>query len=83
MLHGHRIPGFPPLPPPMTPMPDVRIDPPMVYVAPAWEYHEITRESEGAALPIEELNSLGADGWELVAVVPEGVRLHYYFKRLR
>jgi hypothetical protein len=63
-------------------MPEVRIDPPMVYVAPAWEYHEITRDTGSAALPVDELNSLGAEGWELVAVVPEATRLHYYFKRL-
>lgn len=62
---------------------DVRVRPPYVYVAPVWEYrHIVCRQSDQASLDEDELNALGADGWELVSThaVPNGV--HYYFKRL-
>jgi hypothetical protein len=79
MLHLHREPDVPPFPPKLS---DIRIEPPMVFVAPVWEYRQMARDSGQGTPGIDELNSLGADGWELVAVVPEGVRLQYYFKRL-
>lgn len=42
-----------------------------------WEYMTITK-----TLKNEELNALGAEGWELVAVVSPGhFVLHYFFKR--
>ena len=42
-----------------------------------WEYKTIEQKLE-----IDDLNKLGADGWELVAVVSPGhFVLHYFFKR--
>jgi hypothetical protein len=42
-----------------------------------WEY--LTTES---TMNSEELNALGAEGWELVAVASPGhFILHYFFKR--
>ena len=69
-------PYVPPLPPQV---PDVRVHPPLVYVQPVWEYKHMAVESP----PDEaELNALGADGWELVGVVPAANAVHFYFKGL-
>lgn len=58
--------------------------PPMVYVTPVWEYRHLAREMRGEG-PIreEELNALGAEGWELTATIPAGPIVHFYFKRAR
>jgi hypothetical protein len=69
-----------PLPQPST---GGRLEPPMVYVPPAWEYMEIERSVTAGQLPtIAELNALGAAGWELAGVVQAGDMAHFYFKRL-
>jgi hypothetical protein len=75
----------PPHPSPHRPQPEepqlARVQPPMVYVyeKPRWEYKVIFQ----SALSEEELNALGAEGWELVGLValPENTR--FYFKRAR
>ena len=60
---------------------EVHVSPPLVYVAAAFEYREVTR-AIGAGLPSEaELNDLGKAGWELVAVLSDGAAAHFYFKR--
>ncbi|WP_018390725.1 hypothetical protein [Ancylobacter sp. FA202] len=42
-----------------------------------WEYHVVETTLDSAAL-----GELGAEGWELVAVVSPGhFVLHYFFKR--
>ena len=67
------------------PQPSVggRLEPPMVYVPPAWEYMEIERSVAAGQLPTSaELNALGAAGWELAGVVQAGDAAHFYFKRL-
>lgn len=78
-----------PVPPPFPfPSPEAAprapIMPPMVYVAPVWEYKLLKREL-GAESPIDEqeLNALGAEGWELTATVPTATVVHFYFKRAR
>ena len=74
-------PPFPPRPP-FPPMPEVRVQPPLVFVEARWEYRHVTRElAAQAELTDEELNELGAAGWELVAAVSDGTRAHFYFKR--
>lgn len=57
--------------------------PPMVFVAPSWEYKHLYRVTNGEAAPLteEELTSLGADGWELTGVIPAPSGVHLYFKR--
>ena len=60
---------------------EVHVNPPLVYVAAAFEYKEVTR-ANAAGLPSEtELNDLGKAGWELVAVLSDGASAHFYFKR--
>jgi hypothetical protein len=83
-----KIPEFPPSPPsPPFPAPKEVAAPPQaptVYVAPAWEYKHLTRELQAEPLPGEkELNDLGADGWELAAIVSDSSSVHFYFKRQR
>jgi hypothetical protein len=75
---------IPPAPPMPEPGPRAPLRPPMVYVPPTWEYRHLARQLGGDALPTaEELNLLGGEGWELAAVIPDGARVHFYFKRLR
>ena len=76
MYETQTVPPSRPAPPPM---PEVHIQPPLVYVEPVWEYKAVTRKTS----PEEaELNALGAQGWELVGVASEGGALHFYFKRV-
>jgi hypothetical protein len=42
---------------------------------PVWEYHD------GANLQVKDLNDLGAQGWELAALIPYGSDYYYVFKR--
>ena len=75
----------PPFPfPPADPGPRAPLQPPMVFVPPVWEYKHLER-ALGAEAPLgaDELNALGAEGWELAAVIPAASRVHFYFKRLR
>ena len=79
-------PPFPPQPPfpPAAPGPHAALQPPMVYVAPAWEYKHVERPAGAEPpFPADELNALGADGWELTAVIPTPATVHFYFKRSR
>jgi len=69
----------PPYVPPVPPRaPDVRVQPPVVYVQPVWEYKHLAAET---APDETELNALGAEGWELVGVVPTPTAVHCYLKR--
>ena len=62
--------------------PSVRVQPPLVYVEPAWEYKHLTRSAtEQEPLSEAELNALGNDAWELVSVFTDGRSVHFYFKR--
>ena len=67
--------------PPYQP-PNVRVQPPLVYVEPGWEYKHLSRSvTEQEPLSEAELNALGNDTWELTGVVTDGRSLHFYFKR--
>lgn len=73
-----------PFPPPRAPELGGRIEPPMVAIEPRWEYKEVMRNLHEAGLLSEtELNTLGAEHWELAGVVTAGDLVHFYFKRAR
>ena len=80
---------YPPFPvptpfPPASPGPQTPLAPPVVYVAPMWEYKHLRRDlAADPPFAEEELNALGADGWELAAVIPAATAIHFYFKRSR
>jgi len=64
-------------------LPETHVEPPMVFVPPVWEYRVLTRPLPAPGpLSEAELNGLGGEGWELVAVYPAPASLHFYFKRL-
>ncbi len=44
-----------------------------------WEYYGV--EVNGRPLENEQMNEYGIQGWELVSVTYDGIRLIYYFKR--
>ena len=57
---------------------------PMVHVAPAWAYKHVTRQvADLAEAAQQELDALGADGWELAGVTADGSTVHFFFKRPR
>jgi hypothetical protein len=76
-------PPTPPPFPPFVPGPRAPLQPPMVYVAPVWEYKHLYRAVEGDTPPVseEELNALGAEGWELSGLIAGPTGVHLYFKR--
>lgn len=58
---------------------------PMVYVSEQsiWEYKQIVRNlAKEQALTEDDLNELGADGWELTGVFSDSPFVYFYFKRL-
>lgn len=74
--------GFIPDEPPLT---STTVQAPFVYVSEdvVWEYKHIVRNLEREEAPSEEhLNILGAEGWELVAILAELPYVHFYFKRM-
>jgi hypothetical protein len=77
----------PPIPRPPAPQPSTfQLQPPMVYVyeKQAWEYKIIIRKATAKELLSEqELNALGASGWELTGVVTLRAKVQFYFKRIR
>jgi hypothetical protein len=61
------------------------IRPPMVYIKESlkWEYKQIVRnQKKEGALSDEELNTLGAEGWEMSGVAQQLPLTYFYFKRL-
>lgn len=59
---------------------------PMVYVSEqsVWEYKQIVRNlAKEQALTEDDLNELGADGWELTGVFSDSPFVYFYFKRLK
>ncbi len=60
----------------------MRVQPPVVYEEPTWEYKHFVRDLAREAAPDEaELGALGADGWELAGAFAHGSVAHFYFKR--
>jgi hypothetical protein len=58
---------------------------PIVYVDEnlAWEYKQLVRNLAKEKAPSEdELNALGADGWELAGIFTDSPFVYFYFKRL-
>jgi len=71
--------------PPFEPRESKPIRPPMVYVREPlkWEYKQVIRDLENEKAPDEEeLNKLGAEGWELTSIVQYLHTVYFYFKRL-
>jgi hypothetical protein len=57
----------------------------MVYVKgkSVWEYKQLIRNLRTEQAPSQdELNALGADGWELAGVFADLPFVYFYFKRL-
>jgi hypothetical protein len=62
-----------------------RLPIPMVTVRdePKWEYRRILRNLRHEEAPTEdELNAMGADGWELTGIFSDSPFLYLYFKRM-
>jgi len=71
--------------PPHEPKQSEPVRPPMIYVKQAskWEYKQIIRNLETESPPDEvELNTLGAEGWEMSGVTQQPPFAYFYFKRL-
>ena len=70
--------------PPREPQAPEPIRPPMIYVEKRlkWEYRQIVRnlKKEGP-VSTEELNALGAEGWEMSGVAQQSPLTYFYFKR--
>ncbi|MEJ2560955.1 MAG: hypothetical protein P8186_32995 [Anaerolineae bacterium] len=50
---------------------------------PAWEYKQLVRNLAKEKAPAEdELNTLGAEGWELAGLFTDLTYVYFYFKRL-
>jgi hypothetical protein len=87
MNHGYRIPQIPEIPGiPQTPKEPEQTTPPppTVYVTerPAWEYKHVARKLDReAVLDEDEMNALGAEGWELAGLFADAASVHYYFRR--
>lgn len=78
MLQALKVPEIPT--PAPQPLPIPHLEPPLVHVPPTWEYHHVQRTA-GQSLDEQQLNALGAQGWELVGVSTEPDGVHFYFKR--
>jgi len=62
------------------------LPPPIVYVKEktVWEYKQLVCNLAKENAPGEdELNALGADGWELAGVFTDSPFVYFYFKRLK
>jgi len=75
---------LPEIPEPLRQAPSpFRVEPPLVFVPLKWEYKYLVRNPvDEPPIGEEELNALGAEGWELAAVFAGPGSVHFYFKRL-
>jgi hypothetical protein len=60
-----------------------RVDPPLVPLAPRWEYKTVVRDVATGLLSEAELNALGSERWELAGMASADTQVHFYFKRER
>jgi hypothetical protein len=70
--------------PPHEPKPVDPVHPPMLYVKESlkWEYKQVTRDlKKEGPLNESELNTLGAEGWEMSGVAQQPSLAYFYFKR--
>jgi hypothetical protein len=60
----------------------MNVNVPMTYVAepPVWTYKDVVR-APPEPIPIEEMEDLGRQGWELAGVFGDRDEAHFYFKR--
>ena len=66
--------------PAVTPLPSMTV---FVKDTPVWEYKQVARDlSSEKALSEDELNALGAEGWELAGILSAAPLTYFYFKRL-
>lgn len=71
--------------PPYDPKPSGSLRTPTIYVRESlrWEYKQMIRNMEKESPPNEEeLNALGAEGWEMAGVAQQPPLAYFYFKRL-
>jgi hypothetical protein len=47
-----------------------------------WEYHRMIVRDTAARIPLEDLNSLGRQGWELISIFHLHADLNFVFKRM-
>lgn len=76
----------PPNPFPNSPAEPPVVAPPVIVVRDnlKWEYKRLLRNLAQAEAPAEdELNQLGAEGWELTATIHDSPFIYLYFKRER
>ena len=52
-----------------------------VYDQPKWEYKTLLKSSDSAPPTEQDLNAMGADGWELVGAVTLSRHVQLFFKR--
>jgi len=70
------------VPPEPQRQPGARVQAPVVYVEPTWEYMHLVRNLAKEPAPDEaELNAFGSKGWELAGAFALGTEAHFYFKR--
>jgi hypothetical protein len=75
---------LPHVPPQPQPQPRIQAPTVFVYERRGWEHRVVSSASAGEPpLTEDELNALGKDGWELIAVVPLPDRIQFYLKRAR
>ena len=48
-----------------------------------WQYRRLDRSGSESLLSEEQLNAIGADGWELAGVTTDAAGTHYFLKRGR
>lgn len=61
---------------------DPTLDPPKAHPM-VWEYHRMIVRDTAARIPLDDLNKLGRQGWELVAIFHLHADINFVFKRFK